>query len=92
MYGKVEQRRRFLQLWARINAVTGAGVLTLARSPRPWHYGDSSPSLLQGVETFVLSATWQRYSTNLSNVNGTLNLVPREAGTLWLSEVELIEL
>eukprot|EP01052_Picozoa_sp_SAG31_P018445 SAG31_NODE_1307_length_8887_cov_3.767183_2_plen_377_part_00 len=80
-----------LSFWARINAVTGAGVLTLARSPRSWHYGDASPSLLESMHTFTLSAAWQKYSVVLSHVNGTLNLLPREPGALWLSEVSLEE-
>ena len=78
-----------LSFWAKTNAVVGTGVLVLSRSPRSWHYGDSSPSLLEDVEAFVLSTTWKRYSTLLRGVNGTLNLLPREAGALWLSEPSL---
>ena len=45
--------------WAKTNAVTEASVLTLAGSPRTWHYGDSSPALLDPLESFTLSPLWQ---------------------------------
>ncbi len=79
-----------LSFWAKTNAVVGTAVLVLARSSRVWHYGDSSPTLLEDVEAFVLSTVWQRYSTTLHGVNGTLNLLPRNAGALWISEPSLV--
>jgi hypothetical protein len=36
--------RYSLSFWGRTNAVTSAGILTLARSPRPWHYVTSKAS------------------------------------------------
>ena len=81
-----------LSFWAKTNAIVGTAVLMLARSSRAWHYGDSSPSLLEDVQPFVLSTVWQRYSTTLYEVNGTLNFLPREAGALWISEPSLVQI
>lgn len=79
-----------LSFWAKTNPMVGTGVLVLARSSRAWHYGDSSPTLLNDVEAFALSTTWQHFSTTLDGVDGTLNLLAREAGALWLSEPSLV--
>ena len=81
-----------LSFWAKTNAVTGAGVLSLARSARTWHYGDSSPALLDTLDSFTLRSIWHQFSTLINGTNGTLNLLPRQAGALWLSEVSVIEL
>eukprot|EP01051_Picozoa_sp_SAG22_P006693 SAG22_NODE_446_length_10427_cov_14.973373_2_plen_348_part_00 len=82
-----------LSFWAKTNAVTGAGVLSLARSARTWHYGDSSPSLLTTLDSFTLRSVWDQFSTLINGTTGsTLNLLPRQTGALWLSEVSVIEL
>ena len=54
--------------------------------------GDASPTLLQNLQQFVLGPAWQRYNATLEGVNGTINLLPREAGVSWLSEVSLVKL
>lgn len=66
-------------------------MLELAQSPRSWHYGDSSPTLLQPVEAYVLNATRQIFSNTLHGINGTLNLLPKQASVSWLSEVMLLK-
>ena len=75
-----------VSFWARTSATVGTAVVELARSSRAWHYGDSSPALLRAVEAFVLTARWQQFSAVLRGVNGTLNLLPKQPGALWLSE------
>ena len=65
--------------------------MTLARSLRTWHYGDSSPALLDTLTSFVVSSSWQHYSMLLSGANGTLNLLPKQAGAMWLSEISVTE-
>ena len=67
-------------------------VVELALSSRAWHYGDSSPALLRAVEAFVLTARWQQFSAVLRGVNGTLNLLPKQPGALWLSEPSVARL
>jgi hypothetical protein len=81
-----------LSFWARTSVVATAGVLVLAASPRAWHYGDSSPALLSPLASFMLHPAWQHYTVVITRTNGTLNLLPKEAGTLWLSEVCVTEL
>jgi hypothetical protein len=89
--GLSSAKRYNMSLWAKTTAVTGAGVLTLARSLRSWHYGDSSPALLDTLTSFMVSSSWQHYTMLLSGTNGTLNLLPKQAGALWLSEISVTE-
>ena len=81
-----------VSFWARTSATVGTAVVELARSSRPWHYGDSSPALLRAVEAFVLTARWQQFSAVLRGVNGTLNLLPKQPGAFWLSEPSVARL
>ena len=90
--GLSSTKRYNFSFWAKTNAVTEAGVLILARSLRTWHYGDSSPTLLESLESYVLGPAWQQYNTVISEINGTLNLLPRQAGVMWLSELSITEL
>jgi hypothetical protein len=90
--GLSADKRYNVSFWAKVNAVTTTGVVALARSPRAWHYGDSSPALLETIGSFMVSSRWQHYCQVLSGVVGTLNLLPREAGVLWLSEISVVEL